>query len=89
MLKPGGGDVVPRGTITDVLWLSDYQTKACKTVSIAIRDGGGTWTVLATNVTNDGTFRVTVPNTSMSKAQIRIASEQGDFPADSERFQVA
>ena len=79
---------VPQGAIINVLWRSEYQTKACQTVSIMIRDNSGPWTVLATNVKNHGAYRVTLPHQAMSQAQIKLASEQGNFFDLSERFIV-
>ncbi|MCH2022321.1 MAG: M12 family metallo-peptidase [Saprospiraceae bacterium] len=60
---------------------SDVAPVSCANVDILLStDGGLTYpTVLATNVTNDGSHVITVPNTGTSTARIMVICANGTF----------
>jgi subtilisin family serine protease len=89
VLKPRAHDRLTNGTVVPVFWGNDYQTPACQTLSIKLEEvGTSTIHVLATHVPNNGQFHVKLPGNPIPKARIRIVSEQGDFHAASEVFEV-
>lgn len=88
VLKPAAGDVLAGNVLTDVFWTSSYKASAGRTVSISIEDTGGNWQPLANNVTNDGDFKVKLPAGPLVKTRIRVAGDQGNFPAISGTFKI-
>ena len=67
-------------TVTWDVANTDQAPVACGTVDIRIStDGGATWTDVATNVTNDGSHDITVPNTPSTTCLVMVICSNGTF----------
>ena len=85
---PRAGARWKKNRLETVEWRSDYMTPAVSTVEISLYDSGGK-SVLASGVSNDGSYRVRAPNRVIASAYARVASEQAPFMyADSALFKV-
>lgn len=69
---PNGGETWPIGTTQTITWTS---TALSGNVNIDLsRDGGTTWTTVATDIPNTGQYNWTVTGPATSRARIRLRS---------------
>ena len=69
-VQPGGGGV-QIGTTIEITWTNNGGFNQPVTIELST-DGGENYTVIASNVTNTGSFDFTVPNLPTTAAKIRV-----------------
>jgi hypothetical protein len=77
LLQPNGGELWVAGTDETIQWESrDIPSKVKLEYS---PDGGDHWHLINTNLTNNGTFEWTVPDTSSITCLVRIATTANEY----------
>jgi hypothetical protein len=80
VLLPNGGESLPAGAQTQIVWTaSDGDTPAANlriTIELTT-DGGVTWQVLATGELNDGSYAWVVPEVATTQARVRVTATDG------------
>ncbi|MBN1542261.1 hypothetical protein JW992_08950 [candidate division KSB1 bacterium] len=75
---PVGGEVIPGGTAQDITWTSE---EVPENVDISISyDSGATWTAIATNVANSGTYNYTFPDEDHANCRIKVVKTGSTMP---------
>lgn len=92
VVSPNGGETYGQGELVDVTWVVNNTDTHCPSVDVLISvDGGQTYTVLASNVNNDGSQSVNMPNTmnSTSRILIQCSTNTSAFGVSSTFFDVS
>lgn len=80
LLDPNGGETLTAGDTFTVTWKS---LGAVGNVDLELsEDNGKTWIALATNIANDGTEDVTIPNVLTNRARVRVKENVDGKPND-------
>ena len=89
--SPNGAENWPGNSTKAVTWNVNGTDAHSTNVDILLStDGGATFSVLASAVTNNGTYNITVPNTPSTTARILIqGSTGGNFKSASTFFDVS
>ncbi len=91
LTAPLAGQVWTKNTSVEVQWQTDYDTPACKTLSVLLSDDEGVTykDTLATNVDpSSGSRLVQLPNKMIPQARIKLDTQPGRFPVVSGRFKI-
>lgn len=70
-VQPSGGVSVVTGTSRTITWTNNGGFNRNVTVELSM-DGGATYSALATNIPNTGSYTFTAPNTTTTQAKIRV-----------------
>ncbi|MEP3112445.1 S8 family serine peptidase [Nisaea sp.] len=89
VIIPRGGERLRRGTLCEVEWRSDYETKLVRKRLLAVFDLQ-TMTTVGTpvEVGPEGQIHLELPDVKVRRAVIRIKSDNGLFHADSKPFSI-
>lgn len=80
LLTPNGGEQINVATQYEITWESQEITGPTGFVKLEYSlDNGSTWTLIANNLPNTGSYMWTLPSTGSNLAKIKISSV--DFPA--------
>jgi hypothetical protein len=82
-VQTSGGTLVV-GSNVNITWTNTGGFNRNVTVDLSI-DGGATYTALATNIANTGTFNFTVPNSVTTQGRIRVREHNFVDPAEFQR----
>lgn len=89
--SPNGGETWNEASTKTVTWTVNGTDSHCANVDILLStDGGSTFTVVASAVTNDGSQDITVPNGISTTARILVqCSVGGNFKSASTFFDIS
>jgi hypothetical protein len=71
--KPAANTVIAAGTQTDVEWEIPEDVEATNISLLSTFDDGETWNVEASNLSNTGSYRWTVPNVTAPRARLALS----------------
>ncbi|HPI11757.1 MAG TPA: FG-GAP-like repeat-containing protein [Catalimonadaceae bacterium] len=69
--KPNGGEILQAGSQFDIEWTSQNVTDPNVNLYIST-DNGFTWSIIATDESNDGVFTWTIPNQISSQCRVKV-----------------
>jgi hypothetical protein len=76
---PNGGENVTGGSQTSITWTSQSVNQNVKLEYST--DGGSTWTLIASDVQNSGSYTWTLPSITSSQCKVRVSAMSGS-PSD-------
>lgn len=70
---PNGGEIVHSGSVTNITWTTELTSKpVASTIVQLTKDGGSTWTKIATLAGNPGSYGWTVPSVPSAKSRCKV-----------------
>lgn len=79
---PNGGETFAVGATYEINWLSNGFSSPDFVRLEASADSGATWTLIAENVDNDGSYNWTVPNMPTNQGLIRVINPEDESISD-------
>ena len=83
--RPDGGEVLAGGASEEIRWTASDTDGSVAGVDLAYSTDGSTWTAIATNETNDGSYDWTVPSIDSSTVIVRATATDDDGATDADQ----